>query len=84
MVKFRKSVLQRLRLKTQDRRGKWERFVLIRVNATEAACMFPRICSEALLLLDRHYNSLKPYRCGEVNLYAVLRNRTWPCAMSRT
>ena len=46
--------------------------------------MFPRICSEALLLLDRHYNSLKPCRRGEVNLYAVLRNRTWPCAMSRT
>ena len=30
----------------------------------------------ATLLLDRHYNSLTPYRKGEFNLYAVLKNDT--------
>jgi len=25
-------------------------------------------------LIDRHYNSLKPYRKGEFNMYAVLKN----------
>jgi hypothetical protein len=33
----------------------------------------------ATLLIDRHYNSLKPYRKGEFNMYAVLKNDT--CAV---
>jgi hypothetical protein len=33
----------------------------------------------AALLIDRHYNSLKPYRRGEFNMYAVLKNDT--CAL---
>jgi hypothetical protein len=28
------------------------------------------------LLIDRHYNALKPYRKGEFNMYAVLKNDT--------
>jgi hypothetical protein len=34
----------------------------------------------ATLLIDRHYNALKPYRKGEFNMYAVLKNDT--CAVS--
>src|ERR1700722_16885713 len=30
--------------------------------------------TEGNLLLHRHYNSLKPYRKGEFNMYAVLKN----------
>ena len=41
--------------------------------------MSPRLTPGATLLIDRHYNSLKPYRKGEVNLYAVLKNDT--CAV---
>jgi len=33
----------------------------------------------ATLLIDRHYNALKPYRKGEFNMYAVLKNDT--CAV---
>lgn len=36
--------------------------------------MLPRLPPGATLLVDRHYNSLKPYRKGELNLYAVLKN----------
>ncbi len=33
--------------------------------------MYPRLLPGATLLIDRHYNSLKPYRRNERNLYAV-------------
>jgi len=36
--------------------------------------MYPRLLPGATLLIDRHYNSLKPYRKGEFNMYAVLKN----------
>ncbi len=38
--------------------------------------MHPRLTPGATLLLDRHYNALKPYRKGELNMYAVLKNDT--------
>jgi hypothetical protein len=41
--------------------------------------MYPRLVPDATLLIDRHYNSLKPYRKGEFNMYAVLKNDT--CAV---
>ena len=33
--------------------------------------MYPRLLPGATVLIDRHYNSLKPYRKGESNMYAV-------------
>ena len=36
--------------------------------------MYPRTMQGATLLLDRHYNSLVPYRKGENNIYAVRKN----------
>ena len=33
--------------------------------------MYPRILPGALVLIDRHYNSVVPYRRGETNIYAV-------------
>ena len=36
--------------------------------------MYPRLLLRATVLIDRHYNSLKPYRKGESNMYAVARN----------
>jgi hypothetical protein len=36
--------------------------------------MSPRLTPGAMLLIDRHYNSLKPYRRGESNIYAVLKH----------
>ena len=52
-------------------RRAWTRFVLIRLDSREAAHLAPRTAAGALVLLDRHYNSLRPYRKNERNLYAV-------------
>ena len=80
ILKFKKSFLKRLREGMEgDRRG-WERFVIIKADAKGGASMYPRTMPGATLLLDRHYNSLTPYRRGESNIYAVRKNGT--CAIS--
>lgn len=71
MLKFKKSFLQRLRPEMEGDRDSWERFVLIKADAREGMSMYPRLLPGATVLLDRHYNSLKPYRKGESNMYAV-------------
>ena len=79
MLKFKKSFLHRIKPETYGDRSSWQRFVLIKLDAREALAMHPRLAPGALLLIDRHYNSLKPYRKGELNMYAVLKNDT--CAV---
>ena len=49
----------------------WERFVAVRADAQQAAAMEPMIAAGATLVLDRHYNSLAPYRVHQRTLYAV-------------
>jgi transcriptional regulator with XRE-family HTH domain len=87
LLKFRRSFLQRLRAdlaavpKGQGSgvrgqgsvvsRKEWTRFVLIKVDQKEGLSMWPRVGPGATLLIDRHYNSLRPYHKGERNLYAV-------------
>ena len=55
-------------------RDEWERFVAIQIDAREGMSMYPRLLPGATVLVDRHYNSLKPYRKGESNMYAVNKN----------
>jgi len=74
ILKFKKTFLKRLKAETEGNREHWERFVLIKVDGEEGMGMYPRLMPGAMLLLDRHYNSLKPYRKGEFNMYAVLKN----------
>jgi hypothetical protein len=74
ILKFKKTFLKRLKAETEGNREHWERFMLIKVNGEEGMSMYPRLIPGAMLLLDRHYNSLKPYRKGEFNMYAVLKN----------
>lgn len=74
IIKFRKSFLRRLRAETEGDRSSWQRFVFLRLDAEEAFPMSPRLLPGATVLLDRHYNALIPYRKGELNLYAVLKN----------
>jgi len=52
---------------------------VLEVGFKDAAGMHPRLMPGATLLLDRHYTSLMPYRKGEFNMYAVLKNDT--CAI---
>src|SRR3984893_8177682 len=79
ILKFKKSFLRKLKARTEGDRSAWQRFVLIQVDAREAMSMYPRLMPGATLLIDRHYNSLKTYRKGEFNMYAVLKNDT--CAV---
>ncbi|HLW84650.1 MAG TPA: LexA family transcriptional regulator [Candidatus Sulfotelmatobacter sp.] len=76
IVKFKKSFLRKLRTESEGDRAGWERFVLIKADSHEGMSMYPRLMPGATLLLDRHYNSLKPYRKGEFNMYAVLKEGT--------
>jgi len=76
MVKFKKSFLSRLRADTEGDRSSWQRFVMIKADAKDAHPMHSRLQPGAALLIDRHYNSLKPYHKGEFNLYAVLKDGT--------
>ena len=74
-LKFKKAFLKRLRasVRGKDRSG-WRRFVLFKLDAREGMSMYPRLLPGATVLIDRHYNSLVPYRKGESNMYAVARN----------
>jgi len=71
ILKFRKKFLRGLRAETEGSRSGWERFVIINVDARGGMSMYPRLLPGATVLIDRHYNSLKPYRKGEANMYAV-------------
>jgi hypothetical protein len=76
IVKFRKSFLRRQRTEIEGDRSGWQRFVFVKLEAEDALPMSPRLQPGATVLLDRHYNALSPYRKGEFNLYAVLKNDT--------
>lgn len=75
ILKFKRSFLRRLKPEMASPREGWTRFVLIRMGQ-EAMSMYPRILPGATVLIDRHFNSLKPYRKGEPNMYAVRKNGT--------
>ena len=68
--KFKRSFLRKLRPELHDTRRNWERFVAIKADG-DALAMYPRLLPGAIVLFDRHYNSLQPYRRGELNMYAV-------------
>jgi len=76
ILKFKKSFLRKFKAETEGDRSTWQRFVLIKADAREAMSMYPRLMPGATLLLDRYYNALTPYRKGEFNMYAVLKNDT--------
>jgi hypothetical protein len=79
ILKFQKSFLAKLKSEPEGKRDTWQRFVLIKIDEEQAASMSPRLPPGAMLLIDRHYNSLKPYRNDESNLYAVRKGHA--CAI---
>jgi len=55
-------------------RKQWERLVAVRVGPEDGAAMEPVIGPRAVVVLDRHYNSFKPYTDGieaRANVYGV-------------
>jgi hypothetical protein len=61
----------RWRARPSPNRRRWERFVAISVPAADSLPMDPIVMPDALLILDRHWNSLVQYRPHRPNLYAV-------------
>ena len=76
ILKYKKNFLRRLRSDMEGRREHWSRFVLIKVDARDGMSMYPRLLPGATVLIDRHYNTLTPYRKNERNMYAVRRHET--------
>ncbi len=74
ILKMKRSFLTSLRMAAEAGRTAWERFVMIKADAQQGVSMHPRITPGAVLLLDRHYNTLIPYRRGEKNMYAVRKD----------
>lgn len=72
IVKFKRALLRRVRPDMSGDRSGWQRFVIIKPTRADCEAMKPRLgMSGCTVLIDRHYNSLVPYRRGEPNMYAV-------------
>jgi len=59
------------RARPSTRHAHWQRFLAIRADTQQAAAMEPLLAPGAIAVLDRHYNSLAPYRAHQPTLYAV-------------
>lgn len=65
------SRLQDNRPRPSAKHANWQRFLAIRADAQQAAAMDPIVPPGAIAVLDRHYNSLAPYRAHQPTLYAI-------------
>ena len=59
------------RSRASTRYSHWQRFVAVRADQQQAAAMEPMLTAGSVVVLDRHYNSLAPYRGQQRTLYAV-------------
>jgi hypothetical protein len=72
VVKFKQSVLRRLRASALGDRENWLRFVMLKPSRADCEAMSPRLAPGCTLLIDRHHNEVAPYRRGDHTMYAVL------------
>jgi transcriptional regulator with XRE-family HTH domain len=71
IIPFPGAMIRGLETRCSPSRKQWERFVAVRISAADASGMEPVLLPDAVVLLDRHYTSFKPYREGETNLYGA-------------
>ena len=71
LLRLPAGVLQSLHTRVSNTRRAWQRFVAVRISSADALAMDPLVLPEAIVLIDRHYNSLAAYRPGRLNVYAV-------------
>jgi hypothetical protein len=76
VLKFKRAFLKRVRARVSPSHADWKRFIIVKADADNALAMYPRILPGATLLIDRHYNSLEPYRRREPNVYAVVKGKS--------
>jgi transcriptional regulator with XRE-family HTH domain len=72
MVHLPAGSLQSVRAqKPAPNRRNWHRFVAVRIPSGDTLPMEPVVFPEAIVLMDRHYNSFARYWPDRPNLYAV-------------
>ena len=71
MLHLPSGALQSIRARASHQRRTWQRFLAVRIPSSEALAMEPLVQPEATVLIDRHYNSLIPYRPSRPSVYAV-------------
>jgi len=71
ILRLPSGVLESLHTRVSSSRRAWERFVAVRIPAADALAMASVVLPEALVLIDRHFNLLAPYRPNRQNVYAV-------------
>jgi len=49
----------------------WQRFLAVRADAQQTAAMDPLLSAGCIVVLDRHYTSIAPYRAHQRTLFAV-------------
>src|SRR5215471_3198038 len=76
LIKLPAGYLDHLRARRSPNRRDWERFVAVRPSFLQTDAMAPTITPHAILVIDRHYNSLVPYRPPTPNIYAIQRGTT--------
>ncbi len=73
LIQLPPGYLDHLRTRRLPDRKTWERFIAIRASYIQAEAMAPVIVPHAILIIDRHYNSLIPYRPPMPSIYAIQR-----------
>lgn len=71
MLRLPVGVLEKLHTRVSNSRRAWQRFVAVSIPPADALAMEPLVLPEAIVLIDRHYNSFVAYRPHHPNLYAV-------------
>jgi len=72
MLHLPSGMIQESRARTTaSRRTTWERYLAVRISATDAEALHPMILPDALVVIDRHYNSLVRHDPDRASLYAV-------------
>jgi len=71
MLRLPAGILQSIHTRVSIPRRAWERFVAVRIPSADALAMEPLVLPDALVLIDRHYISLAPYRPSRPSVYAV-------------
>jgi plasmid maintenance system antidote protein VapI len=65
------SRLSENRARPAARRTHWQRFLALRTDAQQATAMAPLLPAGSITVIDRHYNSLVPYRANHASIFAV-------------
>ncbi len=68
---FPAGLISNLEARCPTPRLQWERFVAVQLTGDEVRGMEPVLLPEAVVVLDRHYTSFRPYRDGMATLYGA-------------